>query len=80
MNYTAYYPEMGAKDPNADIEAKICIYPSGHYRLKTRLELRGRGVAFGGVDMNNDNIYTVTKRAFEKICRDHSVAMPIYLD
>lgn len=42
MDYSTYYPEMGAKVPNSDIEAKICIYPSGHYRLKTRLELRGR--------------------------------------
>lgn len=89
-NHQSYYPEMGDAKPQAEIEASLSHYGK-HYFLKTRLTLKGRGIKFLGT-MTAETLtpqaqhragthrYKVTEKAYEKICREHSVSYEILLD
>lgn len=75
---TVYCPEMGQKKPLADIEAKISY--AGKWRIKSKLELKGRGIKFHDHDDNGLKIYYATERAFEKLENQYSISMESLLD
>lgn len=78
IGVTAYTPEMGDKKPLADIEAKISY--GGKWRLKTRLELKGRGITLHEQQDNGLKIYYATDLAFKKIENQYSISMECLLD
>ena len=87
----AYYPELGDRRPDCEIEADLAYYGK-HYFLETKLDLKGKGVTFvkkfGADDFKDGennrkcgwNQYMVTLKAFEKIKQEHAVSKTIYLD
>ena len=77
IGVTTFTPEMGEKKPIADIEAKLGY--GGKWRLKTRLELKGRGIKLHEHD-NGINTYYVTDLAFKKIENQYSISMECLLD
>ena len=85
MSLQNYWPEMGDKKPEAQIEAKMSCYGAAHWYLDTPLELKGRGIKYFGQHPENSkkpgwNHYKVTARAFEKIKEQYSVSQVCYLD
>lgn len=85
-----YCPEMGDKVPTravekqyghltsisqAPIEISAQIGHYGGYYVKTKIELRGRGVR--RVD---ENTYKLTELAFEKLKEQHEIKMEYCLD
>ena len=81
-----YYPEMGHAKPAAEIEARTAY--GSKISLKTPLTLTGRGVTDTGKlgsgactsERATWNTYLVTRAAFEKIAKAHSVAWECLLD
>lgn len=70
-----WYPEMGEKAPEgAEIVSELSYYGT-HMFLKTDLELSGRGIVKIG-----DRLYRATKLAYKKICREHLVSSPLYMN
>ena len=81
MSLQNYWPEMGDKKPEAQIEATMSCYGAAHWYLDTPLELKGRGVKYMGQHPSDGrNRYVVTARAFEKIKEQYSVSQVCYLD
>ena len=78
IGVTAYTPEMGDKKPLADIEATISY--SGKWRIKTRLELKGRGIKFHDKTEDERNIYYLTDTAFKKLETQYAISMECLLD
>ncbi len=85
-----YTPEMGQAKPECQIEASRS-YDGRHYHLYTPLGLRGRGISFGAVCSANNfvgdddyrigwNKYLVTEKAFEKLQKQYSICMEVFLD
>lgn len=72
-----YCPEMKQSKPNCQIEAKISY--GGKYRLKTKLELKGRGIKFYDT-LNDKNIYYATEKAYNKLCEEYSISWEELLD
>lgn len=80
---TSYYPEMGEKKPEAQIEARLSHYGK-HWYLSTRLTLKGRGIKFVRTNTAADmrpgsyrvgwNEYCVTELAFEKLCKEYAIS------
>ena len=90
MALLTYYPEMGEKEPKAQIEASMS-YDGRHYFLYTPLTLSGRGVEHLGVYQAKDlvrqaqhkvgwNKYQVTRNAFDRFKAEHAVSYEILLD
>ncbi|AJE54250.1 hypothetical protein [Paenibacillus polymyxa] len=68
-----HWPELNERKVAAQIEAQLCHYGK-HYFLRTKLELKGRGISF--VDNDKEMLkYKVTVRAFEKIKQEYSISM-----
>lgn len=78
VGVTTYTPEMGDKKPVAEIEAKLSLTGS-KWRLKTPLELKGRGITLHDSD-NGINIYYATERAFERLETQYSISLECLLD
>jgi hypothetical protein len=88
MPLLCYHPEMGEARPEAPIEASLSHY-GRHYFLRTRLNLKGRGVTHMGVLTESRlvpgsrlvgwNEYKVTTAAFERICSEHDVSSELLL-
>lgn len=74
---TLYYPEMGDKKPVCDIEVKLGY--GGKWRLKTALELSGRGIKLHSSE-NGINIYYATDNAFYKLEKEFSMSHEVLLD
>lgn len=85
-----YHPEMGEQKPQCQIEAARSYY-GRHFHIYTPLQLKGRGIVFENVcDEKNTaksayykigwNEYTVTVRAFDKLCEQYSVSQECLLD
>jgi hypothetical protein len=80
-----YYPEMNEVKPAAEIEARLGHYGK-HWFIKTKLTLKGRGIAFIRTLAASDLVmpqgerligcheYKVTEAAFQRICQEHSVS------
>lgn len=85
----AYYPEMGERKVNAQMEARLSHY-GNHYFLDTPVELKGRGITYLKTYAANDFIppnnkvgwhsYKVTKLAFDKLTQQYSSSMERLLD
>lgn len=74
-----YTPEMGQPKPDGcQIEAQRS-YWSGHFDLKTRLELKGRGISKSGSE-GGYNWYTATDLAYEKLKKSYAVSFKCPLD
>lgn len=82
-----YYPEMGDRKPIAEIEAKLSY--GGKWRLKTPLELKGRGIKHQEtLDESNCNnpakfgwhIYHATELAFQKLTSEYAISSENLLD
>lgn len=84
-----YYPEMGERKVNAQMEARLSHYGK-HYFIDSPVELKGRGITFLKTYAANDFIrpnhkvgwhsYKVTTAAFEKLKQQYSVSMERLLD
>lgn len=75
-----YTPEMGQQKPeNCDIEAGLCYYGK-HYWLKTKLDLKGRGITKNESSRDGYNEYTVTALAFSKLKEKYKIAYESVLD
>lgn len=83
-----YTPEMGELPPDCQMEAQLSHYGK-HYYVDTPLELKGRGITklpdphwYKGSkkDLEHWNSYRVTYRAFEKLKREHAIAIERPLD
>lgn len=75
-----YTPEMGEK-PDCQIEAQMSYYGASHWHLKTKLELKGRGITKDDCDYgDNLNRYTVTKLAYEKLQKLYTISYRCTLD
>jgi len=83
----SYYPELGERKPKVKMEACLS-YDGIHYRVNTPLELKGRGIVKQDVtwvpgcqkSAEDWNSYSVTKKAFEKLQQQYSIAMERLLD
>ena len=88
-NEMTYMPEMGQAKPEADIEARLCHYGK-HYYLTSKVELKGRGVTFRRTNTADNCVpgsshigqheYCVTLKAYDRICKMHSVSYEMLLD
>jgi len=89
-NHISYTPEMNEAKPDVAIEASLAHY-GRHYFLKTRLELKGRGIEFLKTLTSGDLVpeaqhrvgtheYKVTIKAFEKLLETHKIAEERLLD
>lgn len=85
---TIYRPEMGDRKPIAEIEATFASF-MGKYRIKTPLDLKGRGITYHDTYTENNcnnpskfgwNIYHVTKAAFAKLEENYAIAQEVLLD
>jgi hypothetical protein len=87
-----YYPEMGERRINAQLEAQLSYY-GNHYYIDSPVELpRERGIKFlkryEAKDFVNGEAnrkvgwyeYKVTIRAFEKLKQQYSIVMERLLD
>lgn len=75
-----YTPEMGQQKPSGcEITAGRCYY-GGHYWLKTRLELKGRGIVKNESLPDGFINYTVTERVFEKLKKEYRISYECSLD
>lgn len=73
-----YWPEMGQTTPDGCIfEAQMSFYGASHWHLKSLngQTLKGRGIVDDG-----NGWFTVTARAFERICKEYPVRNAHYLD
>lgn len=87
---TYYYPELGEKRPEAQIEARHGHYGK-HWLLRTNLDLNGRGIELLGVDGPDDvcgpraaeligtRRYRVTEKAFAAIEAKYTVSIELLL-
>lgn len=72
-----YTPEMGQRKPNCEMQVSIGHY--GGYFIRTKIELKGRGVKL--VDTENGvNRYKLSDLAFEKLKSEYSISMESNLD
>ncbi|MED3792369.1 hypothetical protein P4571_07930 [Niallia alba] len=85
---TIYRPEMGDRKPIAEIEAFFSSV-MGKFRVKTHLELKGRGIKFYDTYNENNcnnpakygwNIYYVTQAAYNKLEKEYAIAQEVLLD
>lgn len=75
-----YTSEMGQEKPEGcQIEAGLSYYGK-HYWLKTKLELKGRGITENAPYNDGFKSYTVTKRAFEILKTKYAISFESYLD
>lgn len=74
-----YTPEMGQAKPKCEIEASLSYYGK-HYHLRTRLDLKGRGIELNETRPDGVKWYTVTIKAYEKIKATHTVSYECALD
>lgn len=75
-----YTPEMGQKQPEGcEMQAGLCYY-GGHYWIKTKLELNGRGITKNEPSRDGYNNYTVTKLAYSKLEKEYKIAYESNLD
>ena len=75
-----YTPEMGHKKPEGcQIQAGLCYYGK-HYWIRTRLELKGRGITENEPSENGLKNYTVTLKAFEKLKTQYAISFESCLD
>lgn len=83
-----YHPEMGERKPIAEIEASFSGI-MGKFRIKTPLELKGRGIKFDHTYNENNcnnpskygwNIYYVTRAAYQKLEENYAIAQELLLD
>lgn len=75
-----YTPEMGQKQPEeCEMQAGLCYY-GGHYWIKTKLELKGRGITRNEPSRDGYNNYTVTKLAYSKLEKQYKIAYESNLD
>lgn len=73
-----YHPEMGDKTPNGcAFEAQMSFYGASHWHLKS---LNGQTLKGRGIKDDGNGWFTVTARAFEKICSEYPVKQEIFLD
>ena len=79
IGLTTFTPEMGDKKPLADIEATLS-YTGSKWRLKTRLELKGRGIRLHETSEDGTNIYYATELAFNKLEQQFAISMECLLD
>ncbi|ALS10012.1 hypothetical protein ABE82_26765 (plasmid) [Paenibacillus peoriae] len=73
-----HWPELNERKVAAQIDARLS-YDGKHYFLRTKLELKGRGISL----VDHDKVmlrYKVTIRAFEKIKLEYSISMERLLD
>lgn len=76
-----YTPEMGEEKPDCQIEAHMSYYGRSHYHLKTKLDLKGRGITKDNHDYGDGiNRYTVTKLAYEKLQKLYTISYRCLLD
>lgn len=86
-----YYPEMGDRKPNCQMEVRYAW--AGKWTVKTppHIQLKGRGITFEQTYRPQDlthqaqhkvgwHVYTVTRKAIDKIKEEYSVSMEILLD
>ena len=89
MAVISYWPEMGQKAPKADGDVRYSY--NGHYRIKTPLLFKGRGIKHLGVltaDRLTEfaqhkagwNEYVVTERALEQLSVKYTFAREALLD
>ena len=78
IGVTAYTPEMGDAKPLADIEAKLSRY-EGKWWLKTKLELKGRGIKPNRSE-DGINYYYATDLAFKKLESQYAISFECLLD
>lgn len=75
-----YTTEMGQKQPEeCEMQAGLCYY-GGHYWIKTKLELKGRGITKNEPSQDGFNNYTVTKLAYSKLEKQYRIAYESNLD
>ncbi len=75
-----YTPEMNQAEPvGCDMKAGLCFY-GGHYWIKTKLELKGRGITRNEPSRDGYNNYTVTKLAYSKLEQQYKIAYESSLD
>lgn len=85
----SYYPEMGERKVNTQMEARLSHY-GNHYFVDSPTELKGRDVTFlktyaanGFVRPNHKvgwHSYKVTTAAFDKLKGQYSISMERLLD
>lgn len=74
-----YTPEMGQTKPDCQIEASLSYYGK-HYHLKTRLDLKGRGITLNETRQNGVKWYTVTRRAYDLLEKQYTISYESCLD
>lgn len=84
-----YYPDMGDRRINAQLEARLS-YNGSHYFVDSPHELKGRGITFIKTYTADHFIrpsrligwhsYKVTQAAFEKLKQEYSISMERLLD
>jgi hypothetical protein len=78
-----YYPELGEKKPDMEIEAEYSY--AGKYIVKTHELLKGMGIVFRELidgDMASGlKFYVVTGKALDRLDKaGHSIALTLLLD
>ena len=75
-----YTPEMGQEKPEeCEMVAGRCYY-GNHYWIRTKLELKGRGIEKNEPTRDGLNNYTVTKLAYSKLEKQYKIAYESNLD
>lgn len=75
-----YTPEMGQEKPEeCEMVAGLCYY-GNHYWIRTKLELKGRGIEKNEPTRDGLNNYTVTKLAYSKLEKQYKIAYESNLD
>jgi hypothetical protein len=74
----SFTPEMGQRKPNCQMQVSIGHY--GGYYIRTKIELKGRGINLVDTSETGVNRYKVTDNAYEKLKSEYSISMESNLD
>jgi hypothetical protein len=74
----SYTPEMGQRKPNCQMQLSIGHY--GGYFVRTKLELKGRGITLVDTSESGERKYKLSDNAFEKLKTQYSISSVSSLD
>jgi hypothetical protein len=74
----SFTPEMWQRKPNCQMSATIGHY--GGYYIRTRMELKGRGIKLVDTSETEVNRYKVCDMAIQKLESEYSISMESNLD
>lgn len=79
MSYEVHYPEMTGEKTTGEITGYVTF--GGRFMLKTKLELKGRGITYYSDNDLPDGrkTYCVTGRAFDKLSTQYDVVLEALL-